>query len=489
MRFLRILSLLLLFVFFASLLVHPLYSVNQDIGRHIKSGEIIWQTKNVYKTNLFSFTEPDHPFINHHWLSEVVFFGLNNLAGLQGLIIFKTLILLLALGLVYRAVKNNSEYWAFLVSAMAGILVWTERTDVRPEIFSYLFLAFFIFAIYRAKYASKTKYLYFLPLVQIFWTNMHIYFVFGPILILFFLLDRKFRYWKIFLAVSAATLINPHFLAGAIYPLKILSNYGYSIVENQNIFFLLDYGISTRKIQLFQTSVVILIVGFIIRRRPAVFELLSGIFFSVMAVKMLRNFGPFGLILIPLTAVNFSGLKISAKKEMVLLITASALMAWASVYNIVNRVSLAIPIGAEKAVAFVKENNIQGPVFNNFDVGSYLIWKLYPAPNCSADRQSASSADGGRVWCGTSPDFRVFVDGRPEAYSKKFFEEVYKPMQEDPQLWKKYSDLYGINYVFFYHRDITPWARTFLGQMAQNTAWPMVYVDDFVVVFQRGTTR
>ena len=151
MKTLRVISLVLLFVFFASFLIHPLYSINQDIGRHLKSGEIIWQTKSVYKTNLFSFTEPDHSFINHHWLSEVVFFGLNNAIGLKGLILLKAMILLLSLWLLFLAVKNKAEYWIFLISAMTGIVVWTERTDVRPEIFSYLFLAFFIFSIFNSK--------------------------------------------------------------------------------------------------------------------------------------------------------------------------------------------------------------------------------------------------------------------------------------------------------------------------------------------------
>ena len=64
----------LVFVLIGMLSISSLISINQDIGRHIKFGEIIWQTKTVFQVNLVSFTAPDYPFINHHWLSEVIFY-------------------------------------------------------------------------------------------------------------------------------------------------------------------------------------------------------------------------------------------------------------------------------------------------------------------------------------------------------------------------------------------------------------------------------
>jgi hypothetical protein len=122
---------------------------------------------------------------------------------------------------------------------------------------------------------------------------------------------------------------------------------------------------------------------------------------------------------------------------------------------------LTIPVGAEQGVAFIQANKIRGPVFNNFDVGSFLIWKLYP-------------------------EQKVFVDGRPEAYSVDFFEKIYKPMQESPTLWKKYSEQYAINYIFFDHRDITPWAKTFLQYITADPQWPLVYLDDSIIIFVKN---
>ena len=53
MRLLRWMVLIVFFVLVAVLSVHSLNSINQDIGRHLKSGQIIWETGRVYKTNFF----------------------------------------------------------------------------------------------------------------------------------------------------------------------------------------------------------------------------------------------------------------------------------------------------------------------------------------------------------------------------------------------------------------------------------------------------
>ena len=482
----KVVAIVLLFVFFGLYLTHSLNSINQDIGRHLRSGQIIWETKQVYKTNLFSFTEPDHPFINHHWLSEVVFYGLNGLVGFKGLILFKVFIVLSALGIIFWSVYSQTGLWPLATSSLVGFFVFTERTDVRPEIFSYLFLSFFVFAILRAKYKNNYKFLVLLPLVQIFWTNMHIYFALGPILMLFFVIDRYFEKWEgfrrisvLFLTTCAATLFNTNFLKGALAPFNILFHYGYSIVENQNIFFLRDSGISLTAINLFEISTLFLILSFIIAfnngRKKLVFEILGAIFFTVMAGKMIRNFGVYALFFIPVVALNFSVLKLKFGK----LSRAGSYAALTGfsvflIFNTVNnniytwlerseRFGLLSPSGADNAVKFVRNNKINGPVFNNFDVGSFLIWKL--------------------------PEQKVFVDGRPEAYSVDFFEKIYKPMQEDPKTWNFYSQKYGINYIFFAYTDITPWAKQFLTQISKNSDWPMVYLDESTVIFLKRTTQ
>ncbi len=488
MKYLKIIAVIATYITLGIFFTHSLDSINQDIGRHLKLGEIIWQTRSVPDTNLFSFTEPDHRFINHHWLSEVIFFWINSVAGLNGLIVFKIIVLLSAFTFVFLSVRRLVPFWSFLLSFTAVFFILIERTDVRPEIFSYLLLSFFIFSIFRSKYENDSRYLFFLPLLQIIWTNSHIYFALGPILLFFFLADKIIngadkKTWRrlaaIFGFTLAATLVNPHFIHGALAPLNILREYGYSIVENQSIFFLKDYGILEEKINVFEISLVALIASFVpawmVRGRKLTFEILAGLVFSVLAMRMIRNFSLYGYTMLPVMALNLSYFNLNWFKSKVVkliggviyLLLLSSVSYWfvsASVTSLAGskKFGLQIPEGARRGVEFVKQYEIAGPVFNNFDVGSFLIWKLYP-------------------------EQKIFVDGRPEAYSVDFFEKVYKPMQENPADWEKYSELYHINYVFFDHHDITPWAQTFLGRISKDPRWPMVYLDESVVILLKRT--
>ncbi len=486
LKTIKITAVVLFFVLIAVIATHSLNSINQDIGRHLKSGQIIWEMKRVYKTNLFSFTEPNFPFINHHWLGEVVLFLLNGLVGLKGLIILKVGLIVATFGLIYQAIRKQVGAWAFLIAGIFGIFVFSSRTDVRPEIFSYLFLAIFLTAIFKAKYEKNYRWLYALPAIQLLWTNMHIYFALGPGLLFLFLIDRLIhkdsefpmqRYLAIFLAASAVTLINPNFIKGALEPLNILRNYGYSIEENQSIFLLQDFGIQLKDIFFFQISLVLLIVSFFIalknHRTKITFEFLTATVFSILAVMMIRNFGIYSLVFVPIAALNLNSLsvltlKLKAKLKIacysifiICVLLFLSLVINNSFYQWLGnskQFGLLIPNGSINGIRFIKQNNIQGPVFNNFDVGSLLIWQLYPAQ-------------------------KVFVDGRPEAYSVDFFEKIYKPMQEDPRLWQKYSELYKINYVFVDRNDITDWGRKFLYYISQNPDWPLIYFDANTAIF------
>src|SRR5256885_1350061 len=63
-----------------------------DLGRHLKNGELLLSraaspalTQKILHTNFYSYTQPDQPFVNHHWLSGVVFHAVYELGGFAGL--------------------------------------------------------------------------------------------------------------------------------------------------------------------------------------------------------------------------------------------------------------------------------------------------------------------------------------------------------------------------------------------------------------------
>ncbi len=147
----------LILVFYGSLLFHKINLPTDDLGRHLENGKIIWQTRSVSETNFYSYTEPDFPFLNHHWLSGVIFYGLFNLIGFPGLVIFKILLLLSAFGLIFAVAVRRGNFWLAALFSISAIFVLSERTDLRPEIVSYFFTALFFYFLFSFFFRYKKR--------------------------------------------------------------------------------------------------------------------------------------------------------------------------------------------------------------------------------------------------------------------------------------------------------------------------------------------
>jgi len=486
MRFILLLFLFgLIFVFS----IHSLNSINQDIGRHLTLGKVIWQTKQVPGVNLFSYTNPNFSFINHHWLGELFLYFLSFL-GLKGLIIFKAFAITIAFILAFFSYFRRNIFNVLIIAGLISIFIFIERTDVRPEIFSFLFLAWYLFVLFKR---PGLRLFWTLPIVQLIWVNTHIYFFLGPMIFLLFFIgeclkrrenldvQKKYNFKNLILiglVIGAVNFINPFFWKGALYPLFVFKNYGYSIIENKSPFFLKAWGYPWLTTYALFAGIFLVGISFLVNYknfRNNIFSFLLITAAAVMAFKMIRNYPIFALSMIPVVAKNFyeskGGVipKRSFKNDTKLLIPAFFLLILilAVVRNNIyesaypnKRFGLYVPKGAQAAVDFVRENNLKGPIFNNFDVGSFLIWKL--------------------------PEEKVFIDGRPEAYPADFIQNVYIPMQEDPKKWDFYSEKYKINYVFWLYRDITPWSQKFLSHIIKNKDWPLIYKDNVIMIFVKN---
>lgn len=143
-----------------------------------------------------------------------------------------------------------------------------------------------------------------------------------------------------------------------------------------------------------------------------------------------------------------------------------------------------------KAVEFVITNGIHllpGNMYNNFDTGNYLTWKIYPYK-------------------------RVFIDGRTEVYGEFYEYTYYKLMADsDPQveggpeeqlrntLWYKMMKEYNVNFVLYKHssndighlpRRLHSSGRLMVQQPDGRSApdivnFKMVYYDETAAVYLR----
>jgi len=503
LRALILISLSLLYLY---LLATPINLATADLGRFIKNGELIFSGNfEILTKNFYSYTYPDFPFVNHHWGTGALFYLFYQGLGFTGLSLIFSSISLVTFLLFFSTALSKSNFYISLLVSIILLPLLVYRNEIRPEMFSYLFMGIFLWALnkYIEDKISSTK-LFLLSFTSLIWINLHIFFFFGLFLIGVFFVE-SLADWLVnktpealkkikslgFLGIVSLVLsfLNPAGVEGVLHPLRIYGNYGYRVLEEQSIPFL-DKVIQLPVLIYFKLALGLLILSWVVwiyllgRRyfkekfsargilknileNRKITDLSLSAVFAYLGWIMLRNFTISALFFLPIIASNLKDLRpgeyTKSEFSKYLIIPAAAVL---FIFLLVlspgyweNRPSgIGLMPGVERAGEFFKENSLKGPIFNNYDIGGYLIYFLYPKE-------------------------KVFVDNRPEVYPADFFTKTYIPMQEDQQIWEAKSKEYNFNSIFFYRQDLTPWAQKFLIARVKDPGWAAVFVDNYNIIF------
>lgn len=471
--------------------------VTSDLGRHITNGRIFIHSaeygvtkSDILHTNFFSYTNNAFPFINHHWASGVMTYLIFTLFSFGGLSIVYFILVAITLIILALVIKKETDMFSLITVGLLLIPLISNRVEVRPEGLSYLLISFFLYILYKfSKNEVSHKILYAIPFLEIIWVNSHIYFIFGPFFVGIFLLEtlilkqyeKTKKIVKILIATIIATLITPYGIKGIIYPFIIFKNYGYRVVENQSIHFLENLSFINPAFFWYKFILAIIVISsvYIIlyqRKNFLISFTLISLTFAILAFLGIRHTTAFAFVSLPLLSYNVSKIteKIRINLDENLKMIMSGIIIFVIIYITFLQFSSKLPwnrnygIGIEngdlRSINFIKENNISGPFFNNYDIGGYLIYSLFP-------------------------NEKVFIDNRPEAYHKQFFNDTYIPMQENYSVWKEELKNWNFNVIYFYRLDYTPWAQNFLIQRISDPLWAPVYVDEKTIILLRRNTK
>jgi hypothetical protein len=116
---------LLLVVYAVAFNKFTLMDADNDLWGHIKFGELIWSLNALPETNTFAFTAPDHPWVNHEWLTEVIFYLIYDAFDSTGLLVFKLLVgvtILTLLSSLYFAREKNAVAWFLYCMVLIPLL-------------------------------------------------------------------------------------------------------------------------------------------------------------------------------------------------------------------------------------------------------------------------------------------------------------------------------------------------------------------------------
>jgi hypothetical protein len=299
----------------------------------------------------------------------------------------------------------------------------------------------------------------------------------------------------------AVSLLNPFGLAGLAEPFNIFREYGYELAENQTVFFMMKRfpeNVIYRYFLVFLLFTALLQALWAWKekdRRKLLLSVALLVVFGLGAVKVVRAIAMFGFVLIPILAEGLSrsielwGGRWQKRMQAAVVWLAGGMVFAALVFpaNFYSPLRKSFPFysaeeeryknsyfyllarperwagllpGVNGSADFFRDAGLKGPIFNNYDIGGYLIYHFFPTE-------------------------KVFVDNRPEAYPAKFFKDVYVPAQENEIVWQNVLKKYDFQVIYFYHRDITPWAQPFLIKRLRDPDWAPVYADQYAMILAK----
>jgi hypothetical protein len=141
-----------------------------------------WQ-EGFHRHNTYSFTEPDHAWVNHEWLAEYVLHHVHARFGNPGLLALKVALGLALLALIHASARRECASGAarFLLLALV-ISVAGFGFSTRPHLFTYVLYAGALLALRHGR-ARSAAWVAGAALAGFLWANLHGAFFIGAVLL------------------------------------------------------------------------------------------------------------------------------------------------------------------------------------------------------------------------------------------------------------------------------------------------------------------
>lgn len=494
--------LLVAIVFIAIFTMAVRLPADTDTWWHLRSGQYILENRTVPTTDPFSHTMAGQSWIDHGWLAQIFWYSLFALGGWPGLSLGLAALVTLTFWLIWQVTPGNLYIRAFvtILGAITSAVIWVAR----PQMVSFL-LAGLVLVLLEKYKRQSSRWIYALPLVILLWVNIH-----GGYAIAFMLLgvyivgeifnnltghrDDPLVTWPrlgpllVVGAISfAVVVINPHTWQMWLYPFRTVGIGALRdfIQEWRSPDFHLLYTWPFIGMLLLALAA----LGRSTRRADWTDLALLGLwtFWGLFAA---RNVGLFGLLAVPALAryadaawgqylpgerkgnikelggteetkgigkvpsVPASSLSSSRLNWILLgLVVFAALLKIGIALNPQEAIKAEEAALPAKAVEFIQQNRPAGPLFNSYNWGGYLIFKLWP-------------------------DYPVYIDGRTDLYDDAFIRR-YLDTASGGEGWQQKLAEDGINLVLIESNSTL--ARLLKG----DPAWETLYQDEMAMVFVR----
>ncbi len=460
-------------------------SVDSDTWWHLRAGAWMLEHGRWLTVDPFSLTRQGQPWLYPGWLAEIALVSDFRALGFAGLDLLTGCMVLLGFLCLWPVLQSGQLVRGFvlILAASASGVFWSAR----PQIFSLALTGAFV-AVLELQRRRRSRAWWLLPLGMILWVNLHGGFGIGLLLIGTYVggelleiglaplrgstraevwTDRRgvITNWLMGGGLSVlAVSLNPVGPRMLLYPLQTVS-----------ISVLRDYiqewqSPDFHQLQMQPFLWMILLLMFVLAvssRRKGATELLLLVGFAYLGFDAARNIGLFAIVAAPILARHLDASlepirtrlkdRRQAPERLARLfnVTIGVLVAVAALARIasqlpdsVNRMAIQkdMPVAA---VDFIQSQQPRGPLFNSYNWGGYVLWRLYP-------------------------DYPSFVDGRTDLFDDELLRSYLTAWSGQPS-WQALFQKWGIRLVL-----IEPEAP--LASVLQSVGWRVLYQDALAVV-------
>jgi hypothetical protein len=432
--------------------------------------------------NTFSFTEPDHPWVNHEWGAEYILRMTYDRLGDSGLLALKIILGLGVVLLMYVSIRSECPSTAVRFFYMLlTISTMSYGFSTRPHHFTYLLYAVFLLLLKKWP-RNRFLFLFIAPFMGMVWANLHGAFFIGALLIGVYIILETTRtshvndttprhITELGAALGmfiAASLINPYgsrlwgfILESAGMPRPYLSEWA--------PFNRAEY------LAIHPDFVVLAVISFaaiFFSRKPKDITWTGILATSFVAAIILRRNIPLFAItaafIVPqhiddIAAKPLEKLGAAIPKRLLIgaLCIFMTMSGWYALYfGKSNPFEIEVPQDRFPTgiVSFMKENKLTGNALVFFDWAEYSIWHLYP-------------------------DCRQFLDGRfSDAYSKQTIEDYFNFLYCGPN-WENALKNYPTDIVLI-HKGNPAYKK-----MIFRDDWLLVCDDSIAALFLKKSAH